>query len=154
MSKTPNINNISADRLISMEMMMAYGTMLTWLFVALLLLLLCVAVLTVIAYEKGGGVWMLPYIVISGAVGGFVSSLSRLYEFDQLPLLLLNSNFKIIKNRYLAMYALTPPLVGLVGAVVIYLIFAGELLKSELIPIFDCSALQGACGQGVAGLLD
>ena len=103
------------------EMLAVYGTMLTWLFAATLILVLLFIIPTALIYHYKWEPYTMAYVVMSGAIGGFVSSLSRLYGLQELPALLTTPHFKLIQNRYIAMYALVPPLIGLIAAAVIYM---------------------------------
>lgn len=135
------------------EMLSAYGTMLTWLFIATVSMVLLLSVPAGIAYFKHWQPYILVYVVLSGALGGFVSSLSRLYSLRELPSLLLHPNFRLIRNRYVAMYALVPPLTGIVAAAFIYLAIAAGLIKGDLFAEFACSKV-GECDRGLSGLMD
>lgn len=144
----------STETGITAEMLSAYGTMLTWLFVATVSIVLLISIPTGIAYYLHWQPYIMVYVVLSGALGGFISSLSRLYSLRELPALLLNPNFRIIRNRYVAMYALVPPLVGIVAAAVIYLAMAAGLLQGDLFASFECLKGKNQCNGGLSGLLD
>ncbi|SDU02942.1 hypothetical protein [Nitrosomonas ureae] len=86
---------------------------------------------------------VLLFVAISGALGGFVSCLRRLYAFDDIfphhryaPR---SSNF------YLAAYSAIPPLVGIISAAVIYGMFASGLITGELFPKFACAQAGNDC---------
>lgn len=137
---------------ITPEMLNAYGLMLTWLFVATIVVALAIAIPVSIAYLMGKDLPILAFVALGGALGGFISSLSRLYALKELPALLLDRYFQLIQNRYVAMYSLIPPLVGIVGAVVVYVAIAGGLLQGDLFPKFTCYAKQSGC-DSLGGLL-
>lgn len=139
---------------ITVEMLSAYGTMLTWLFIATVGIVLLLSIPTGIAYYNGWQPYIMVYVVFSGALGGFISSLSRLYALRELPALLLDPNFKVIQNRYVAMYALVPPLIGIVAAAVVYVAVAAGLVQGDLFAKFDCTKGEGQCDGGIAGLMD
>lgn len=84
--------------------------------------------------------------LIAGAGGGFVSSLRRLYAFgDVFP----RSDYGRLFQRldsYVVAYSCVPALVGMIGAAVLYLIFAGQLLEGGLFPKFGCLMPSGAPG--------
>lgn len=86
---------------------------------------------------------VLLFVAMSGALGGFVSCLRRLYAFDDIfphhryaPR---SSNF------YLAAYSAIPPLVGIISAAVIYGMFASGLITGELFPKFACAQAGNDC---------
>jgi hypothetical protein len=73
-----------------------------------------------------------------GALGGFVSALRRLYAFQRVfPQNFFRSMRRI--NLYLIVYSMIPSLVGAIGAVVLYMIFASGLVKGDLFPAFAMS---------------
>ena len=66
--------------------------------------------------------------IIAGAGGGFVSSLRRLYAFnDVFPRKAYERLFQGM-NFYVMAYSSVPALVGMIGAVIVYLVFAAGLL--------------------------
>ena len=78
----------------------------------------------------------LMVVAVAGALGGFVSALRRLYDFAPIfP----SGTFTFWKGKstsYIIMYSSIPPVIGLIVAVVVYLIFAGKLIEGPLFPIF------------------
>jgi hypothetical protein len=119
---------------ITPEMLNAYGLMLMWLFGATLIIMLAIAIPLVVAFATNAEPSILAFVALSGALGGFISSLGRLYGLRELPALLLERNLRLIQNRYVAMYALIPPLVGVVGSVVVYVSIAGGAVGWRLLP--------------------
>jgi hypothetical protein len=80
----------------------------------------------------------LMVVAAGGALGGFVSALRRLYAFQRVfPQNFFRSMRRI--NLYLIVYSMIPSLVGAIGAVVLYMIFASGLVKGDLFPAFDMS---------------
>lgn len=136
------------------EMLSAYGTMLLWLFIATFLLIALLSIPTVLAYQLKWKTYTMIYVVLAGALGGFISSLSRLYSLRELPALLLDPNLKLIRNGYVAMYALVPPLIGIVAAAVIYLAVAAGLVQGDLFAKFACAHGENQCDAGLGGLMD
>ena len=121
----------------------AHRLLVMWLFVSTLVVGL--AFLTLILYfdKTGrGGVTIMVPVIVAGAGGGFVSSLRRLYSFqDILPRRQYIQLFRRM-NFYVVAYSFVPALVGMIGAVVLYLMFAAGLLKGDLFPEFHCAAGQ------------
>ena len=81
-------------------------------------------------------------VIVAGAGGGFVSSLRRLYSFqDIFPRRDYVQLFRKF-NFYVVAYSLVPAVVGIIGAVIVYLIFAAGLLKGDIFPEFHCATGQ------------
>jgi hypothetical protein len=86
-----------------------------------------------------GGVTIMLAVIVAGAGGGFVSSLRRLYGFqDIFPRREYVQLFRKM-NFYVIAYSLVPAVVGMIGAVILYLVFAAGLLKGDLFPEFHCA---------------
>lgn len=100
---------------LSKELFIAYRQMLTFLFISNLVLLLIIALPLFMAQYKNWDIPLLPYVALSGALGAFFSALTRLYSLERLPVALLNPHLKLF-DWHLLMYALIPPIVGMVGA--------------------------------------
>lgn len=83
----------------------------------------------------------LMVVAASGAIGGFVSALRRLYAFQRVfPINFFKNWHKV--NLYLIIYSMIPSLVGAIAAVTLYLIFASELIKGDMFPKFHLSELN------------
>jgi hypothetical protein len=129
----PDRNALDAHRLLVM-----------WLFICTLSagIPFLILVLYFDATGRGGVTIMIP-VMAAGAGGAFVSSLRRLYGFEDIfP----RRNYVLLFRRldfYVIAYSLVPVLVGIIGAVMIYLIFAGGLLKGDLFPEFICARDKG-----------
>ena len=83
----------------------------------------------------------LMVVAAAGALGGFVSALRRLYTFQKVfPTDFLKNRRRI--NGYLVVYSMIPSLVGAIAAVVLYLIFAAELIKGGTFPNFHLSTVD------------
>jgi hypothetical protein len=83
-----------------------------------------------------GNVRMLMAVAAAGALGGFVSALRRLYSFQRVfP----TDFFKTARHIdvYLLIYAMIPSLVGVIAAVVLYLLFASAMVEGTLFPHFE-----------------
>lgn len=89
-----------------------------------------------------GGLTIMIAVIVAGAGGSFVSSLRRLYSFqDVFPQ---GEYLKLFRklNFYVVAYSLVPTVVGMLGAVIIYLIFAAGFLTGDLFPEFHCATDQ------------
>jgi hypothetical protein len=141
-----------SEQSIPAEALNAFGLMLTWLFASTIGVVLFIAAILLIAHFRQGDLPILAFVALSGALGGFVSSLSRLYSLKELPALLMKKDFHSMRNRFVAMYSLIPPLIGAIGAVVVYVVVAGGLIQGELFAKFECFKGEGNC-DSFGGLL-
>jgi hypothetical protein len=128
-STEPDRSTLDAHRLLVM-----------WLFICTLSagIPFLILVLYFDATGRGGVTIMIP-VMIAGAGGAFVSSLRRLYGFEDIfPR---RSYVRLFRRLdfYVIAYSLVPVLVGIIGAVMIYLLFAGGLLRGDLFPEFICA---------------
>lgn len=83
----------------------------------------------------------LMVVAAGGALGGFVSALRRLYAFQRVfPENFFRSMRRI--NLYLIVYSMIPSLVGAIGAVVLYMVFASGLVKGDLFPAFELAQID------------
>lgn len=123
----------------------AHRLMVMWLFISTLAIGLGFLALILYFDVTGrGGVTIMVAVIVAGAGGGFVSSLRRLYSFqDIFPRREYVQLFRKM-NFYVVAYSLVPAVVGMIGAAVVYLIFAAGLLKGDLFPEFHCAAGQCA----------
>lgn len=124
----------------------AYRLMVVWLFLATLLACV-VTFFLVFEHEQEGerGATILTVVMLAGILGSFVSALNRIYSFrDIFP----HQKYKDIlreANLYLVIYSIIPPMVGAIASVVLYLVFAGELINGSMFPSFGCSKVSGDC---------
>ena len=84
---------------------------------------------------------LLATVMLTGALGAFFSALTRLYSFNELPRVLIDSDFKL-PTMQLLMYSLIPPVVGAIAALALYMAFAGNLITGDLFPHFACNEPQ------------
>ena len=118
----------------------AHRLMVMWLFISTIALGLGFLILMLYFEITGkGGVTILVAVIVAGAGGGFVSSLRRLYSFqDVFPRRGYVRLFRRM-NFYVIAYSLVPAVVGMIGSVIVYLLFAADLLKGDLFPEFHCA---------------
>lgn len=143
MTEIPPTNK---DEIAPNLIMAAYRQMFTSLFIGTLITLFaCFLFLMPFLYNNfwlhkphAGDPPLIATIMITGALGAFFSALTRLYSFSDLPKILLIREFSLPTTQ-LYMYSLTPPIVGAIAAVVLYLTFAGQLVSGDLFPNIDCS---------------
>ncbi len=81
-------------------------------------------------------------VIAAGALGGFVSSLRRLYGFKNVfPVSDYGHLFRG-GNIYVVVYSFVPGLVGAIGAAVVYVALAGGLIEGSLFPKFRCTTVN------------
>ncbi|HEV2852006.1 MAG TPA: hypothetical protein VHC97_04305 [Thermoanaerobaculia bacterium] len=128
--------------------------MVVWLFIATTLSCLILSIALYAMYVSGKGVTALMVVVAAGALGGFVSALRRLYAFGRIFPSEAFTVWLRKANLYVAIYSMIPPLVGAIGAVVLYLIFASGMISGELFPNFHCSVGKDMCNDFVGFVSD
>ena len=118
----------------------AHRLLVMWLFISTLVVGLGFLMLVLYFDVTGrGGVTITIAVIVAGAGGGFVSSLRRLYSFqDIFPRREYVQLFRKM-NFYVVAYSFVPAVVGMIGAVMIYLVFAAGILKDDLFPEFHCA---------------
>jgi hypothetical protein len=125
----------------------AHRLMVMWLFVSTLIIGVAFLALMLYFDKTGrGGITIMVAVIVAGAFGGFVSSLRRLYSFqDIFPRRRYVQLFRRL-NFYVIAYSFVPALVGMIGASVLYVVFAAGLLKGDLFPEFHCGDTLRSCG--------
>lgn len=119
-------------------MLDAHRLLVMWLFICTIIVSSLLIVVVIFFDTTGGGLTIEAAVMAAGAGGGFVSSLRRLYSFeDVFPRREYVHLFQKM-NFYVIAYSLVPPLVGVIGAFVVYLLFAAGILKGDLFPEFRC----------------
>lgn len=122
----------------------AHRLMVMWLFISTLVIGLGFLAFVLYFDATGkGGLTILIAVIVAGAGGGFVSSLRRLYSFQDIFPRREYVQLFCKMNFYVVAYSLVPAVVGMIGAVMIYLMFAAGLLKGDLFPEFHCA--MGQC---------
>ncbi|WP_305908612.1 hypothetical protein Q9L42_009825 [Methylomarinum sp. Ch1-1] len=137
----------------STELLEAYRQMLSCLFLSTVALILVITIPLIILewinYGQEAGkrheLPILPFVTLCGALGAFFSALMRIYALENLPAALFHADLKGLRNKYLFMYSLIPPITGMIGAVVLYIIIAAGLIEGDLFPHFHCSLGEGEC---------
>jgi hypothetical protein len=118
----------------------AHRLLVMWLFICTIVIgLSFLALVLYFDVTGGGGVTIGVAVMVAGAGGGFVSSLRRLYSFEDIfPRREYVRLFQKL-NFYVIAYSLVPPVVGTIGAIIVYLLFAAGVLKGDLFPEFRCA---------------
>jgi hypothetical protein len=137
------------------EVLAAYRQMLSFLFFATLTIVILTAtpLIWVVWKKPDVSLPILAYVALSGCLGAFFSALSRLYSLKQLPAALLSVDFRSLRNHYLLMYSLIPPIVGIIGAVFFYVVIASGLIHGDLFQHFKCYLGDDKCNS-LNGLLE
>jgi hypothetical protein len=127
------------------ELLDAYKRMLTYQFSGALLLVAILAVGLLTSYFIAEH-WQPPVLVLvtlAGMLGAFFSALARLYNADQLSVAIISDTATQLRGWHLFMYSLTPPIIGAIAAVVLYVAFLGGLVAGGLFPVMTCKAANG-----------
>jgi hypothetical protein len=116
-----------------------------WLFLSTVCIVIIVGVLLWSFYAGQNATSMLLIVLLAGILGGFVSALKRIYDFQSIFPLPHYHHFLKKSNLYLVMYSMIPPLVGAIGAVILYVIFASKIITGPLFPSFSCGLGPDKC---------
>jgi hypothetical protein len=120
-----------------------YAQILRWSFAATILLIAIIVGLIYVTSTDGETPFY-PLAILAGALGAFLSSLIRLYSDTEYPKLLNSGVARALKRWDLTVYSLVPPVVGVLAAGVLFVIFAAGMLEGgALFPTFKC-LLSGA----------
>jgi hypothetical protein len=130
----------------------AHPRLVVWLFICTVVAaLLFIPLVLYFDVTEHGGLTIGVTVLVAGAGGGFVSSLRRLHCFEDIfPRREYVHLFRKL-NFYVIAYSLIPPIVGAIGAIIIYLLFAGGVLTGDLFPEFlwtkghTCTGLSWVC---------
>lgn len=122
------------------DLFLIHSRMLLALFVATVVLIFAIAVPLLQAYlgEGESPYPILLLVLMTGALGAFVSALQRSHSFEGIAPVLLGEYKKAQTNWFLYIYAIIPPLIGAIAAVVMYIFFQSEILSSPAFPEFIC----------------
>ena len=86
---------------------------------------------------------MLILVTLAGMLGAFFSALARLYNVDHLSVAIISDTASKLRGWHLFMYSLTPPIIGAIASVVLYIAFLGGLVAGGLFPEMGCKAANG-----------
>jgi hypothetical protein len=122
-----------------------YAQILRWSF-GVTLLVIAGLIGLFYATEVDGDVPFYALAILAGALGAFLSSLTRLYADDEYPKLLKGGAVSSLRRGDLTVYSLVPPVVGMLAAAVLFVIFAaGTLEGGALFPVFKCQLAGAEC---------
>jgi hypothetical protein len=142
----------SQNTVLTAELFSAYRQMLAFLFLASLGLLAVITITLLVAPHFNITLSILVFVALSGALGAFFSALARLYSLADLPAALVRPDLKL-RNWHLFMYALIPPIVGAIGAIVFYVCVASGLIQGDVFQKFKCKPSDFDCNS-LDGLLN
>ena len=123
-----------------------YAQMLRWSFGATLVLTAMMVAFIVLAWQSGNPPFFL-FAILAGALGAFMSTLIRLYNYEEFPRLVSGSTIDRLRRSDLTVYSLVPPVVGALSAAVLFIAFAAGLVQGgSFFPNFACAEGSGLCG--------
>jgi hypothetical protein len=139
-------NNVSpAAHIPPPEQLELYREALLWLFrwTLAVITIICVPLIIMEFFNKSI-LTILILVVLAGALGALFSALTRLYTLRQLPeaLLLVDNNRP--QGKYLLVFCLVPPIVGMIGSAFFYLFMQSGIVTSNVFVNFTCNA-SNAC---------
>ena len=123
-----------------------YAQMLRWSFGATLLVSAVLVAAIVFTWQAGNPPFYL-FAVLAGALGAFMSTLIRLYNYEEFPRLVEGAGPRRLRGSDLTIYALVPPVVGALSAAVLFIAFAAGIVQGgSFFPTFACQAGDKMCG--------
>jgi hypothetical protein len=123
-----------------------YAEMLRWSFGATLVVTALMVAFIVLTWQSGNPPFYM-FAVLSGALGAFMSTLIRLYNYEEFPRLVNGKGFDRLRRSDLTVYSLVPPVVGALSAAFLFIAFAAGLVQGgAFFPTFACEAGSGLCG--------
>ena len=126
--------------------MTTYAQVVRWSFGSTVILIGLLAGL-MYASTSSGQPPFYAFAVLAGALGAFMSSLIRIYKDAQFAKFLNSPEFPGLKKWDLTVYALVPPVVGIISASILFIIFAAGILEGgALFPTYACELGDGTCG--------
>lgn len=127
-----------------------HSRMLVALFLATIVVILVVAVPLWISRDEGkeAAIDTILLVLFAGALGAFVSALQRAHSFENLTPALLKEHAASDLSWFLYIYALIPPLIGAISAVVIYVFFQSQVVSTAIFPEFICKLPEASTPDG------
>ncbi len=123
-----------------------YAQMLRWSFGATLLVAAVMVGFILLAWQTGNPPFFL-FAVLSGALGAFMSTLIRLYDYEDFPRMQEGGGAARLRGSDLTIYAMVPPVVGALSAAVLFIAFAAGIVQGgSFFPSFACQAGEKMCG--------
>jgi len=117
-----------------------YAQMLRWSFGATLLVSAILVASIVVAWQAGNPPFYL-FAILAGTLGAFMSTLIRLYNYEEFPRLVEGRELGRLRRSDLTVYSLVPPVVGALSAAILFIAFAAGLVQGgSFFPTFACQA--------------
>jgi hypothetical protein len=130
----------------------AYKQMLVYLFVAVLIVIGALSILTIpyfilvsMGKIQSDASSIFGVTILSGSLGALFSALIRLYNVEDLPKALIARELEGMPSKYLLIYSLVPIVIGAIAAAVLYVVFAGKLVTNDVFPVFECRPAGDGC---------
>jgi hypothetical protein len=124
----------------------SYAQLVRWSFASTVVLIALVMALISIAPAEAQPPFY-PFALLAGALGAFMSLLIRVYNDHEFSKLVASPGFIGLKRWDLTVYALVPPIVGILAASTLFIAFAAGILQGgALFPVFSCELGEGQCG--------
>jgi hypothetical protein len=141
----------SATAALKPESLGAYKKLLMVQFFSTLAMIAILGTTLLYSYNFQKSPLLLPLIMEAGIVGALFSALTRLYNVDQTGGESITPTINSLNGLYITMYALVPPLIGAIAAIVLYLVFVSKLVQSPVFPTLDCQVNDGC--KDILGLM-
>jgi ABC-type multidrug transport system fused ATPase/permease subunit len=123
-----------------------YAQMLRWSFGATLLVSAILVASIVVAWQASNPPFYL-FAILAGTLGAFMSTLIRLYNYEEFPRLVEGRGLDRLRRSDLTVYSLVPPVVGALSAAILFIAFAAGLVQGgSFFPTFACQAGDKMCG--------
>jgi hypothetical protein len=82
-------------------------------------------------------------VLLSGALGALFSTLIRVYNYDNVPAVLVSRELNGISHYHLFMYSLVPLVVGSIAAGAFFMLMASGMLQGTMFARFACLVDKG-----------
>ena len=82
-------------------------------------------------------------VLLAGAVGALFSTLIRVYNYDNVPAVLVSRQLNGISHYHLFMYSLVPLIVGSIAAGAFFMLMASGMLQGTMFARFACAVDKG-----------
>lgn len=123
-----------------------YAQMLRWSFGATLLVSAILVGCIYLTWQAGNPPFYL-FAILAGSIGAFMSTLIRLYNYEEFPRLVEGREHGRLRRSDLTIYSLVPPVVGALSAAILFIAFAAGLVQGgAFFPTFACRAGDNMCG--------
>ena len=87
------------------------------------------------------------FAILAGALGAFMSTLIRLYNYEEFPRVVHGQGAERLRRSDLTVYALVPPVVGALSAAILFIAFAAGVVQGgSFFPTFACQTADKICG--------